>query len=182
MREMILGQDSTFTIDSFISRYNSDLANDLGNLVGRVSTLVNKFFDNKIPENSGLMPEDKKLIEKANNINFKVYEKISNNKINDALELIILLINSINKYMEISKPWIHVKNNKSKAASILYTALESIRISLNLLEPLMPTKINNIYEMLGLTDNSAKKKLLYLELYLVILKFLFLKLSKRKII
>ena len=157
MREMILGQDSTFTIDSFISRYNSDLANDLGNLVGRVSTLVNRFFDNKIPDNSCLNLEDKKLIEKANTINSQVYEKISNNKINDSIELIMLLIKSINKYMEISKPWNHVKDNKSKAASILYTTIESLRISLNLLDPLMPTKIKKIYKMLGLTKKSAKK-------------------------
>ena len=65
MRDMILGQDSKFTPDIFMSRYNSDLANDLGNLVGRISTLIKKYFNNQIPNNDNLEKGEKDFIKKA---------------------------------------------------------------------------------------------------------------------
>ena len=159
MRDMILGQDSKFTPDIFISRYNSDLANDLGNLVGRISTLIKKYFNNEIPSNNFLENYDKDFIKEANIIDTKVHENISQYNINQSLELIFSLIRSINKYLEVSQPWKHVKNDKNKVASILYTSIETLRIAINLLFPIMPTKIKNIYSMIGLNEQSSKKSM-----------------------
>ena len=105
MRDMILGQDSKFTPDIFMSRYNSDLANDLGNLVGRISTLIKKYFNNQIPNNDNLEKGEKDFIKKAKIIHAKVYENISQYNINQSLELIFSLVRSINKYLEVSQPW-----------------------------------------------------------------------------
>ncbi len=157
MRDMILGQDSKFTQDIFISRYNSDLANDLGNLVGRISTLIKKYFNNQIPINDHLQKSDKDFIKKANIIHTKVYENISQYNINQSLELIFSLIRSINKYLEVAKPWKRIKDNKNEVASILYTSIETLRIAINLLFPIMPLKIKDIYYMLGLNEQTAKK-------------------------
>ena len=157
MRDMILGQDSKFTPDIFISRYNSDLANDLGNLVGRISTLIKKYFNNQIPNNDNLEKGEKDFIKKAKIIHAKVYENISQYNINQSLDLIFSLVRSINKYLEVSQPWKYVKDDKNKVASILYTSIETLRIAINLLFPIMPKKIKDIYLMLGLNEQNCTK-------------------------
>ena len=157
MRDMILGQDSKFTPDIFISRYNSDLANDLGNLVGRISTLIKKYFNNQIPNNDNLEKGEKDFIKKAKIIHAKVHENISQYNINQSLELIFSLVRSINKYLEVSQPWKYVKDDKNKVASILYTSIETLRIAINLLFPIMPKKIKDIYLMLGLNEKNCTK-------------------------
>ena len=73
------------------------------------------------------------------------------------MELIFSLIRSINKYLEVAKPWKRIKDNKNEVASILYTSIETLRIAINLLFPIMPLKIKDIYYMLGLNEQTAKK-------------------------
>ena len=115
MREMVLGQDANFTMESFIKRYNSDLANDFGNLLNRISTLIKKNYEGIIPEQGSKMPEDEEVIESAKQLVNNMDKKIKQMKINESIEEIMQFIRSINKYMEDQKPWALVKENKNSA-------------------------------------------------------------------
>ena len=156
MREMVLGQDANFTIKSFINRYNSDLANDFGNLLSRVSTLINKNYDGEIPEVSSLSSNDKKIEESSKEVvqNFDNY--MSNMAINDAIEEVLQFVRSINKYFEHSAPWKVVKEDKDLAGTILYTGAEALRISAVLLSPIMPARTKKLFQILN-TDSRDRK-------------------------
>ena len=151
MSEMVLGSDATFSLESFIKRYNSDLANDLGNLVSRVSTLINKNFDSVIPS-----PNNSKndLSNKVNNINIE--DKLDNFQMDRLLQNIMDFVRSINGYMEKNQPWKLVKNDKELAADVLYNAAESLRIATVMLSPVMPEKCKEILNALGSTSSSLE--------------------------
>lgn len=152
MRDMVLGQDASFTFESFIKRYNSDLANDFGNLVNRVTILIHKHFDSRIPEFGTFNEIDLELVGSAKTIPQIVRNNIEELKIPDALEKTIGLMRLINKYLEIKAPWKSVKTDstpKSDAANTLYIATDTLRISAQLLAPVMPTRIDKILIMLG---------------------------------
>ena len=140
MREMVLGQDANFTIESFIKRYNSDLANDFGNLLNRISTLIKKNYEGLIPEQGSKTPDEEVVIESAEKLVNNMDKQIKQMKINDSIEEIMQFVRSINKYMEDQKPWVLVKEDKNMASRVLYTAGESIRIAAVLLSPVMPNR------------------------------------------
>jgi len=154
MREMVLGQDANFTMDSFIKRYNSDLANDFGNLLNRISTLINKNYDGIIPQSRELTMEEKILKDAAGKLVSEVDEKIKYMKINEAIEDIMQFIRRINKYMEKQAPWKLVKENKDAAGRILYTAGESLRIGASLLYPVMPNRTSILLEALNTGEST----------------------------
>ena len=154
MREMVLGQDANFTMDSFIKRYNSDLANDFGNLLNRISTLINKNYDGIIPQSRELTLDEKILKDSAGKLVSEMDGKIMNMKINEAIEDIMQFIRRINKYMEEQAPWKMVKENKDAAGRILYTAGESLRISASLLSPVMPNRTSILLEALNAGEST----------------------------
>ena len=155
MREMVLGQDANFTMDSFVKRYNSDLANDFGNLLNRITTLLNKNYEGIIPEEGERTSDEESIIGSVealvNNMDIKIKEM----KINESIEEIMQFIRSINKYMEHQKPWVLVKEDKNNAARVLYTAGESIRIAAVLLSPVMP---NRCADVLHVFDSGKSTK------------------------
>ena len=155
MREMVLGQDANFTMDSFVKRYNSDLANDFGNLLNRITTLLNKNFEGIIPEEGERTSDEESIIGSVealvNNMDIKIKEM----KINESIEEIMQFVRSINKYMEYQKPWVLVKEDKNNAARVLYTAGESIRIAAVLLSPVMP---NRCADVLHVFDSGKSTK------------------------
>ena len=140
MREMVLGQDSSFTMESFIQRYNSDLANDFGNLLSRISTLMKKNYGGEIPDPGGLTNAETTIKSNGESLGEKVNEKIEAMRLNEAIEEIMQYVRSVNKYMEDNAPWKLVKEDKIAAGRILYTAGEAIRISAVLLSPVMPNR------------------------------------------
>ena len=154
MREMVLGHDSNFTIESFIKRYNSDLANDLGNLLSRVTTLIKKNYNHKIPEPG--QPEDQEKSIQLDSYRLVKNVKILFNqmKLNEGIEEILQFIRRINKYMEKNKPWKTVKVDKIAAAKILYTASESLRIAALLLSPIMPNRTKKILKSFNCGNDS----------------------------
>ena len=99
MREMVLGQDANFTMESFIKRYNSDLANDYGNLLNRVSTLIKKNYDGLIPDKGEQTSSEEEIIKSAEALLNGMSNKIKEMKINDSIEDIMKFVRSINKYM-----------------------------------------------------------------------------------
>ncbi|HIF83393.1 MAG TPA: methionine--tRNA ligase, partial [Candidatus Marinimicrobia bacterium] len=105
MREMVLGQDANFTMESFIKRYNSDLANDFGNLLSRVSNLLKKFFDGKIPRDEDDSPEGIVIKENGIKVVSDVWNHIESMRVSEAIETTLQYIRSVNKYMETMAPW-----------------------------------------------------------------------------
>ena len=140
MREMVLGQDSNFTMESFIQRYNSDLANDFGNLLSRISTLMKKNYDGRIPDPGELSEAELRIKTKGESLCGTVNGMIKNMRLNEAIENTMQYIRSINKYMEENAPWKLVKEDKSAAGRILYTAGEALRLGAVLLSPVMPNR------------------------------------------
>jgi len=152
MRDMVLGMDASFTLDRFVQRYNSDLANDFGNLVNRVTMLIRKHFDGKIPKSGDYNETDLKLIAEAKTIPHTVRKLFGDMKIHDAVENTLVLIRKINTYLEIKSPWKSIKDDNSQggdAATTLALAADVLRIGSQLLNPIMPEKSQSILNILG---------------------------------
>ena len=154
MREMVLGQDASFTIESFIKRYNSDLANDFGNLLSRISNLLKKFFDSRIPQDEDDSAEGLDVKSKAVETVAIVWEKIEVMRVNEAIEIILQFVRSINKYIETKAPWKLAKEEPKIAGKVLFTAAEALRVSAILLSPIMPNRTQTVLETLGATESG----------------------------
>ena len=154
MREMVLGQDASFTIESFIKRYNSDLANDFGNLLSRISNLLKKFFDGRIPQDEDDSAEGLDVKSKAVETVAIVREKIDVMRVNEAIEIILQFVRSINKYIETKAPWKLAKEEPKIAGKVLFTAAEALRVSAILLSPIMPNRTQTVLETLGATESG----------------------------
>ena len=152
MRDMVLGMDANFNIDLFIKRYNSDLANDLGNLVNRVTMLIHKYFNGIVPPHGKYDEIDLQLIAEAKTVPNAVHKLINNLKIHDSIEITLKLIRKINGYLEIKAPWKSIKidsNQKGSAATTLALSADILRIGSQLLYPIMPEKMITILNILG---------------------------------
>ncbi len=155
MREMVLGQDAKFTVESFIKRYNSDLANDFGNLLNRVSGLIGKYFDGHIPELKDLSIEDQQVKEIIDGLNKKVKTHVDDMKIHEAIEDVLILIRSVNGYLEKQAPWKVAKENLERAGTILYVATEALRVAAVELLPVIPTKADQVLDILGANGTNS---------------------------
>ena len=151
IREMTLGQDASYTEESFVNRYNSDLANDLGNLLSRVMKMVSSFSGGKIPALGQPDDSDRELTDKAKSLPESVKSKIEAYQLNQAVEEILELVRATNRYVELNRPWDLAKNGATeRLGTVLYSAAESLRICAILLTPIMPGKCRGIREQLGL--------------------------------
>ena len=144
MRNMVLGQDASFTVDSFEKRYNADLANDFGNLVNRIFILISKNFDDKIPCKDTYDELDSNFISDVEKLRDKANENYTNLKIHDGIENSISIIRLINKFLEDKAPWKTIKENKNQARTTIYLSAEALRIGAILLYPIIPEKTNLI--------------------------------------
>ena len=156
MREMVLGQDASFTMESFIKRYNSDLANDFGNLLSRVSNLLKKFFDGKIPMDEDDSPEGMIIKENGIKVVSDVWNHIESMQVNEAIETTLQYIRSVNKYMETMAPWKLAKSDNNAAGKVLFTAAEALRISAVLLAPVMPNRTQIVLETFNAAGSSLE--------------------------
>lgn len=149
MREMVLGQDANFTMRSFIKRYNSDLANDFGNLLNRVSGLIGKNFDGRVPGAGPMSADENEIQEESNRLDAKIKGLVGEMRLNDAIEETLQLVRRANKYLEYQAPWKVAKTDLPRAGTILYTATEALRISAVHLLPVMPFKSEAVLDVLG---------------------------------
>jgi methionyl-tRNA synthetase len=159
MREYTFGSDGDFTRGAFIHRLNSDLANDLGNLLNRTLAMVKQNFDGIIPQPSGDLSEnDKELISLALEILPRTRPFIDKLSFSDVLEVIWELVRRANKYLDERAPWRLAKDpaNRDRLATILYNCVETLRFLSILLTPFMPNSSLKIQEQIGITELLAQ--------------------------
>ena len=162
LSEMPYTSDGSITYETIIERYNSDLANTLGNLVNRTIAMTNKYFDGVITNPGVKEPVDDELSNLATSTIAKVEELIAQYRISDALETIIALAKRSNKYIDETMPWALAKDEdkKDRLATVLYNLLESIRFTAVLLSPFMPETSEKIFAQLNtdVTDYESLKE------------------------
>lgn len=152
LRELPFGQDGVFSPESFVERTNFDLANDLGNLLNRTVSMMNKYFDGMIPT-SNLEPTqfDVSLKEFAENTRIKYEESIEKMQFSVALAELWSLVSRTNKYVDETTPWVLAKEeaDQPKLASVMAHLAESLRHIAVMLQPFMTNAPKQIAEQLG---------------------------------
>lgn len=158
LHEMPFAQDGNITYDVFMARYNSDLANTLGNLVNRTVAMVNKYFGGEIqPGNvAGEFDDDLKAV--ATGAIDAVNSKMETLHVADSLDEIWKVVNRANKYIDETTPWILAKNesDKPRLGTVLYNLIETIRIIASLLTPFMPETAEKIAAQINASELSAE--------------------------
>lgn len=148
-RDVHLGNDAPISEELVYSRLNAELANNLGNLINRTTTLVVKYFEGKIPTSLHNDDSTISLIKEAEAVADKVHTEIINFRPSYAIGHIIEMLNQANKYLEDKAPWKQAKEDVIAAGKSLYAAIECIRIASILLQPVMPVKTKEIFERIG---------------------------------
>lgn len=154
LREFSFGQDGSFTREKFLQRLNSDLANDLGNLVSRTITMIEKYNESIIPKIGIEESIDEELKSLALSTYKKVDEYMEAFNFSNALEEIWKLIRRTNKYVDETMPWILAKENKKdRLDTVLYNLAESLRIVSVLINPVMTKTSKDILAQLGIDEH-----------------------------
>ncbi|KEK13179.1 methionyl-tRNA synthetase [Lysinibacillus sphaericus] len=155
LRELPFGSDGVFSPESFIERTNFDLANDLGNLLNRTISMINKYYDGIIPsENLQSTEFDAALKEQAESVRIKYEESMEKMQFSVVLADLWTLVSRTNKYIDETQPWVLAKEeeDKPKLGSVMRNLAESLHQIAVMLQPFMTTTPKRMMEQLGLDD------------------------------
>jgi methionyl-tRNA synthetase len=150
LREVPFGLDGDFSQDTFVTRFNTELANDLGNLLSRVVTMVGRYFDGKVPPAGPEQPPDRELREAALAIPAQIEGDLAVPAFNRYLQDVWQLVTRANRYVEENAPWALARNKEmDRLGTVLYNLAESLRLIAVFLFPVMPFTAEKIWTSLG---------------------------------
>jgi methionyl-tRNA synthetase len=159
LREVVFGQDGSFSFDALVQRYNSDLANGLGNLASRTLTMISRYFRDEVPYPSAgaaRTPADDPIRRAAEQAIASVGALFDDYQFSRALEAAWALISAVNKYIVDQEPWVLAEQpgeeNRARLGTILYTCAEALRIASALAHPVVPEATARIWAQLGLGE------------------------------
>jgi methionyl-tRNA synthetase len=151
LREVPFGLDGDFSTEAFITRFNTELANDLGNLLSRVLTMIGKYFDGDIPSSGPEQPFDRELRETAALAPGRIDEDLSTLAFTRYLQDVWALVMRANRYVEENAPWTLAKSkDMDRLGSVLYNLAESLRLIGLYVYPVMPSTSQKIWDSLGI--------------------------------
>jgi len=154
LRETVFGQDGNFSYDALVQRYNSDLANGLGNLASRTAAMIEKNCGGQIPKPAALQPQDTALANEAQEAIGEVLEQYNNLGFSKALEEIWAVIAATDKYLTTEHPWTLTDSeaDQQRRATILWTTAEVLRVVTALTHPVLPESTTKVWALLGQSE------------------------------
>src|SRR6202167_1537041 len=159
LREVVFGQDGSFSFDALVQRYNADLANGLGNLASRTLTMITRYFRGEVPYPSAAIAQkagDSAIAEAARKVIAEYSTLVDQYQFSRALEVAWSLVAAVDKYIVENEPWAlgekQDEESRSRLATILYTSAEALRIVTALSHPVIPDATSRIWTQLGLGD------------------------------
>jgi len=162
LREIVFGQDGSFSFDALVQRYNSDLANDLGNLASRTLSMIGRYFGGEVPYPSAKAARtaaEDNIAEIARQTIVEFNRFFEDYQFSRALESAWSLVSAVNKYIVENEPWAldekGDETSRSRLATVLYTSAEALRILTALLHPVLPESTRRIWTQIGLRDIEA---------------------------
>jgi methionyl-tRNA synthetase len=156
LREMSFGADGVYNEDALVSRINSDLANDLGNLLSRTVAMVEKYFGGVIPSKKETDDIDKSLVEMIGSTPKDVENHMEKMELSNALAVLWKLISRANKYIDETTPWILGKDphKKERLAAVMFNLAETLRVVSIMIGPFMPSTAKKMQAQINIPDES----------------------------
>jgi len=158
LREVPFGQDGSYSEEGIITRINTDLANELGNLAQRSLSMVNKNLDAAVPPPGELSAEDTELLAIADGLLEKVRAAFDEQAMHQALEAIWLMLGAANRYFSAQEPWVLRKSeaqaDQERFRTVLYVTLEVVRVAALLVQPVMPSSAATLLDLLSQPDSQ----------------------------
>jgi methionyl-tRNA synthetase len=151
MREVVFGQDGNFSYDALVTRYNSDLANGLGNLASRTAAMIEKSFGGKIPKPGARLPQDEALAKAVSETIGEALDRFEKFEFARSLEAIWSAISAADKYLTSEQPWAmgDSEADTQRKATILWTTAELLRVLTVLAHPVLPESTAKVWTLLG---------------------------------
>lgn len=156
MREVPFGNDGSYSHEAIVTRMNSDLANNFGNLAQRSLSMIAKNCDGRVPEYGELAEEDQALLNGAYGILEKVREFVDTQQIHKYLETIWNVLGEANRYIDEQAPWGLKKTDPERMATVLYVVAETVRVCAVAAQPVMPESSGKLLDLLAVPEENRK--------------------------